>query len=85
MNAIVKKLHPYSKTINVTNYWSSGDDEVCLCYNRRFDGYNPDYLDAKSIANILGYKKVTINKGKLKEPFSTKFGWHCNAWERRCT
>ena len=62
MSAIVKKLHPYSKTINVTDYWSSGDDEVCLCYNRRFDGYNSDYIDAESIAKILGYKKVTVNK-----------------------
>lgn len=62
INAIVKKLHPYSKTISVTDYWYSGGDEVCLCYNRRFDGYSSDYLDAESIAKILGYKKVTINK-----------------------
>ena len=62
MNAVAKKLHPYSKTISVTDSWSSGDDEVCLCYNRRFDGYNSDYLYAERIAKILGYKKVTINK-----------------------
>lgn len=63
MNAVARKCHPRSKMIEVVSYYfSAGDDEICLMYNRKFDGFSDDYFTPKSVAEILGYKSVRFNR-----------------------
>ena len=67
MNAVVRKLHPRSKTIAVVDYWHDRDGSVNLEYNRSFDGYSNDRhhllnFTAETVARILGYKSVKFNR-----------------------
>ena len=67
MNAVVRKLHPLSKTIAVVDFWYDCEDSINLEYNRSFDGYSNDRhhllnFTAKVVAIILGYKSVKFNR-----------------------
>lgn len=63
MNAVARKCHPRSKTIEVVDYYfAAGDDDINLEYNRKFDGYSNDHFNPESVAEILGYKSVRFNK-----------------------
>lgn len=54
MNAVARKCHPRSKTIEVVDYYfAAGDDDINLEYNRKFDGCSNEHFNPESVNEYL--------------------------------